>query len=206
MNIPLFPLGSTLFPDGQMALKIFEVRYLDMIKACFKAQSPFGVVTLNRGAEIRMPGQEVEFSEIGTLAHILEFEAVQPSLFMIRCQGGQRFKVLDRSLASNGAWSADVELIAEDTLIDVPPELTITSQTLARLIESFEEQEIPPADRPILMPYRLNDCGWIANRWAELLDIPTAQKLHLLAMEHPRLRLDLVQEILEEMGAFKPPR
>ena len=177
-----------------------------MIKACFKAQCPFGVVTLNRGAEIRMPGQEVEFSETGTLAHILEFEAVQPSLFMIRCQGGQRFKVLERSLASNGAWSAEVELIAEDSLIEVPPELTTTSQALARLIESFEEQEIPPADRPIMLPYRLNDCGWIANRWAELLDLPPAQKLHLLAMEHPRLRLDLVQEILEEMGAFKPPR
>ncbi|MDO9025517.1 LON peptidase substrate-binding domain-containing protein, partial [Zwartia sp.] len=131
---------------------------------------------------------------------------VQPSLFMIRCHGGQRFKVLESTLAPNGAWSADIELISEDPLIEVPPELTTTSQALARLMDSFDEQEIPAEDRPIVAPYRLNDCGWIANRWAELLDIPPAQKLHLLAMENPRLRLDLVQEILEEMGAFKPPR
>lgn len=206
MNIPLFPLGSTLFPDGLLALKIFEVRYLDMIKACFKTGAPFGVVTLNRGGEVRIPGKEIAFSEVGTLAHIVEFEAVQPSLFMIRCHGGQRFKVLESTLAPNGAWSADIELISEDPLIEVPPELTTTSQALARLMDSFDEQEIPAEDRPIVAPYRLNDCGWIANRWAELLDIPPAQKLHLLAMENPRLRLDLVQEILEEMGAFKPPR
>lgn len=206
MNIPLFPLGSTLFPDGLLALRIFEVRYLDMIKACFKSESPFGVVTLNRGVEVRMPGKEVVFSEVGTLAHIVEFEAVQPSLFMIRCNGGRRFNVLDRTLAQNGAWSADIELLDADPVIEVPPELTTTSQALARLMDSFDEQNIPLADRPITAPYRLNDCGWIANRWAELLDIPAAQKIHLLAMENPRLRLDLVQEMLEEMGAFRPPR
>ena len=206
MNIPLFPLGSTLFPDGLLALKIFEVRYLDMTKSCFKQQSPFGVVTLTQGPEIRIPGQAVEFEEVGTLARIVEFEAVQPSLFMLRCEGGQRFRVMERSLASNGAWSARVELIEADPVIEIPPELTRSSQALARLIDSFDAQDIPQEDRPLCAPYRLNDCGWVANRWAELLNIPPHQKQHLLAMDSPRLRLDLVQETLEEMGAFSPPR
>jgi uncharacterized protein len=206
MNIPLFPLGSTLFPDGLLALKIFEVRYLDMTKACFKQQSPFGVVTLTQGPEIRIPGQEVEFSEIGTLARIIEFEAVQPSLFMLRCKGGERFRVIKKTLATNGQWSAEVQLIDDDPVTDIPPELTPAAQALARLIESFDAQDIPQDERPLNAPYRLNDCGWVANRWAELLNIPTDQKQHLLAMENPRLRLDLVQETLEEMGAFKPPR
>jgi len=43
----------------------------------------------------------------------------------------------------------------------------------------------------------------VANRCAELLDLPAAQKQHLLAMENPRLRLDMIQDILEEMGLFK---
>ena len=206
MNIPLFALGSQLFPDGLLALKIFEVRYLDMTKTCFKQQSPFGVVTLTQGPEVRIPGKEVEFAEIGTLAHMIEFDAVQPSLFMLRCQGGKRFRILERSLAPNGAWSAEIELIDDDPQIEVPPELTPTSQALARLIESFEEQGIDPSERPFLTPYHFNDCGWVANRWAELLNIPAPQKQHLLTMEHPRLRLDLIQEMLEEMGAFKPPR
>lgn len=206
MNIPLFPLGSTLFPDGLLALKIFEVRYLDMTKACFKQQSPFGVVTLTEGPEVRVPGKEVTFSDIGTLAHITEFDAVQPSLFLLRCRGGQRFRILERTLAPNGAWSAEIELLEADSDIDIPPELSPSAQALARLIESFETQEIATEERPFLTPYRLNDCGWVANRWAELLNIPSSQKVHLLSMDNPRLRLDLLQEMLEEMGAFKPPR
>lgn len=206
MNIPLFPLGSTLFPDGLLALKIFEVRYLDMTKACFKQQSPFGVVTLTQGPEIRIPGQEVEFSEIGTLARIIEFEAVQPSLFMLRCKGAERFRVIKKTLATNGQWSAEVQIIEDDPVTDIPPELTPAAQALARLIESFDAQDIPQDERPLNAPYKLNECGWVANRWAELLNISTDQKQHLLAMENPRLRLDLVQETLEEMGAFKPPR
>jgi uncharacterized protein len=206
MNIPLFPLGSTLFPDGLLALKIFEVRYLDMTKACFKHQSPFGVVTLTEGPEVRVPGKEVTFSDIGTLAHITEFDAVQPSLFLLRCRGGQRFRILERTLAPNGAWSAEIELLETDSDIDIPPELSPSAQALARLIESFETQEIATEERPFLAPYRLNDCGWVANRWAELLNIPSSQKVHLLSMDNPRLRLDLLQEMLEEMGAFKPPR
>lgn len=206
MNIPLFPLGSTLFPDGLLALKIFEVRYLDMTKACFKEQSPFGVVTLTQGPEVRVAGKEVEFADVGTLAHITEFEAVQPSLFLLRCRGGRRFNIVERTLGPNGAWSAEIELIDEDPQIDIPPELTPASQALARLIESFDAQGIDASDRPFLAPYQLNDCGWVANRWAELLNIPAPQKQHLLSMDHPRLRLDLVQEMLEEMGAFKPPR
>lgn len=206
MNIPLFPLGSTLFPDGLLALKIFEVRYLDMIKTCFKQQTPFGVVTLTQGPEVRVPGKEVTFADVGTLAHIVDFDPVEPSLFMVRCRGGQRFSILDRALAPNGAWSANVELIESDPEMEIPPELTPASQALARLIESFDEQEVAKEERPFFAPYRLNDCGWVANRWAELLNIPPTQKQHLLTMEHPRLRLDLVQEILEEMGAFKPPR
>jgi Lon protease-like protein len=205
MNIPLFPLGSTLFPEGLLALKIFEVRYLDMTKACFKDQLPFGVVTLIDGPEVRIPGRGIEFADIGTLSIITEFEAVQPSLFMLRCRGGRRFRILERTQAQNGAWSAQVELLDADADIEIPPELTPTSQALARLIESFEQQGVESDDRPFLTPYRLNDCSWVANRWAELLNIPSSQKLHLLSMENPRLRLDLLQEMLEEMGAFKPP-
>jgi Lon protease-like protein len=164
------------------------------------------VVTLTEGPEVRIPGKEVEFAKTGTLAHIIEFDAVQPSLYMLRCRGGQRFKILERTQAPNGAWSANIELMDADPEIDIPPELTPTSQALARLITSFEEQNVESDDRPFLAPYRLNDCGWVANRWAELLNIPSAQKAHLLSMENPRLRLDLMQEMLEEMGAFKPPR
>jgi Lon protease-like protein len=122
---------------------------------------------------------------------------------MIRCQGGQRFKILHKELQANGLWRADVELIAPDESIEIPPELLPTADALTKIIRSLEEQEIAPDQRPIAQPYQLQDCAWVANRCAELLDLPSQQKQHLLTMENPRLRLDLVQELLDELGVFK---
>ncbi len=203
LRIPLFPLGTTLYPDGIIALKIFEVRYLDMIKTCLRQASPFGVVTLDQGSEVRVAGEQVDFHETGTLATIIHFDAVQPNLFMIRGQGGQRFRILNRELAANGLWWAEIELIAPDDAIEIPADLQPSAMALKKIIDTINTQQIPDNEQPFLKPYRLNDCAWVANRCAELLDLPAAQKQHLLTMENPRLRLDMIQDILEDMGLFK---
>jgi hypothetical protein len=160
---------------------------------------------LDQGAEVQVAGKQIDFFDVGTLATIIHFEAVQPSLFMIRCQGGQRFKILQKELQANGLWRAEVELIAPDEVVAIPPDLLPTADALAKIVRTLEDQEIPPDQRPIIQPYQLQDCAWVANRCAELLDFPSQQKQHLLTMENPRLRLDLVQELLEDMGVFKAP-
>ena len=195
----------TLFPDGLAALKIFEVRYLDMTRSSFREGTPFGIVTLNQGSEVRQPTEQISFADIGTLAEIIDFEAIRPSLYSIRCRGQSRFKVDHAEQMPNGLWRADVTCIDEDTAIEIPPELAKSATTLQRVLQSIDEQAVPDEQRPILKPYRLNDCGWVSNRWAELLNLNAQQKQHLMTLENPRLRLDLVQELLEEMGAFRPP-
>lgn len=203
MKIPLFPLGTTLYPAGVIALKIFEVRYLDMIKTCLRENAPFGVVTLDQGSEVRVAGQNVEFHKKGTLATIIHFDAVQPNLFMIRAQGGARFEIKRPELATNGLWWAEIELISPDEEMQIPAELQPSAQALKKILDTINLQEIPEDEQPFLKPYLLNDCAWVANRCAELLDLPAAQKQHLLTMENPRLRLDMIQDILEDMGLFK---
>jgi Lon protease-like protein len=49
-------------------------------------------------------------------------------------------------------------------------------------------------------PYHLDDCGWVANRWCELLPMPLALKQQLLELDSPLLRLELVCDILEHNG------
>ena len=69
LALPLFPLGTVLFPGGLLPLRIFEVRYLDMIGRCHKAGLPFGVVGLTQGSEVRVPSAQAEqFASIGTTA------------------------------------------------------------------------------------------------------------------------------------------
>nr|MDQ6880725.1 LON peptidase substrate-binding domain-containing protein [Pseudomonadota bacterium] len=73
-SLPLFPLGTVLFPGGLLPLRIFEVRYLDMIGRCHKAGAPFGVVSLTQGSEVRVPGATEAFAQVGTLATIIGLE------------------------------------------------------------------------------------------------------------------------------------
>src|SRR3954466_5958695 len=108
-SLPLFPLGTVLFPGGVLPLRIFEVRYLDMIGRCHKAGAPFGVVSLVQGSEVRQPGSNEAFSNVGTLATISEFETPRPGLMMIRATGAQRFRITARDQLKHGLWVADVE-------------------------------------------------------------------------------------------------
>ncbi len=109
-SLPLFPLGAVLFPGGVLPLRIFEVRYLDMIGRCHKAGAPFGVVTLTQGAEVRRPGGGVEaFHSVGTLATITALETPQPGLMTIRCHGEQRFRIARSEQLKHGLWIADVQ-------------------------------------------------------------------------------------------------
>src|SRR3954451_10134705 len=113
-SLPLFPLGTVLFPGGFLPLRIFEVRYLDMIGKCRKAGAPFGVVSLTQGSEVRQPGGHEAFSTVGTLATISDYDSPRPGLMMIRAAGAQRFRIHASDQLKHGLWVADVEQLPPD--------------------------------------------------------------------------------------------
>lgn len=209
-SLPLFPLGTVLFPGGLLPLQIFEVRYLDMIKKCHKAGAPFGVVSLTAGSEVRKPdtgGQpggdgfatEV-FHNVGTLATITEMTSPQPGLLVIRCVGTQRFEIAHREKLKHGLWVANVTRLDDDQTVQIPDDLTDVANALGKLIHSLQSRGVQTEQMPLLMPYQLDDCGWVANRWCELLPIPPELKQRLMALDNPLLRLELVSDILERTG------
>ena len=54
-QLPLFPLGTVLFPGGRLSLRIFEPRYLDLIRDCTRSSSGFGVCLILEGSEVGAP-------------------------------------------------------------------------------------------------------------------------------------------------------
>ena len=212
-QLPLFPLRSVLFPGGLLPLRIFEVRYLDMIGRCHKTGAPFGVVCLTQGSEVRRPPQPGEaampsgeafaneaFLDVGTLARIDTLERPQPGLMMIRCTGTQRFRVQRSEQLKHGLWTADVELLPDDPPVTVPDDLAFTRESLQKLLERIEQQVDQPSDMPLQQPYRWNDCGWLANRWCELLPLQAQVKHRFMALDNPLLRLELVADALGQVG------
>lgn len=210
-QLPLFPLQTVLFPGGWMSLRIFEVRYLDMIGRCHKAGAPFGVVSLSEGSEVRRIDPQAPpsgdgfakevFHSVGTMAQIEQLERPQPGLMVIRCRGLQRFHVTRRQQLQHGLWVADVRLDATEPLVAVPDHLVSTRDALQRLLSNLQERDPGQlTDLPIQPPYQWDDSGWVANRWTELLPAPTDLKQRLMALDNPMLRLELVADLLEKLG------
>jgi uncharacterized protein len=195
-SLPLFPLGAVLFPGGVLQLRVFEVRYLDMIARCHKAGAPFGVVLLTQGTEVRQPGAKEAFSAVGTLATISELDKPGPGLLMIRAVGAQRFRITASDRLKHGLWIADVERLPADRAVAIPEDLKVTATALGKLIASLQEKADAPGHMPLQEPWRLDDCGWVANRWCELLPLPMPLKQRMMELDNPLVRLELVSDVL----------
>ena len=196
-TIPLFPLGTILFPDGVIALKIFEARYLDMIKQCLREKTEFGVVSIIKSSDLEEADVSLSFSNIGTLALIEDFDPVQPALYMTKSFGTQRFTLLNSKQEANGLWMGEVALIENDPLTPIPKEHQKVAKLLNEILLVIENEDLM-GEVPFKKPFKVDDCGWVSNRLAELLPISLAQKNHLLAQTNPRIRLDLITEIIED--------
>ena len=196
-KIPLFPLGTILFPDGVIALKIFEARYLDMIKQCLREKTEFGVVSIIKNLDANEEDLSLSFSSIGTLAQIEDFDPVQPALYMTKSFGTQRFRLIRSKQEVNGLWMGEVELIENDPLIPIPQEHRKVAELLDEIISVIQSEDLL-GETFFKKPFKVDDCGWVSNRLAELLPISLAQKNHLLAQTNPRIRLDLITEIIDD--------
>jgi len=193
-TIPLFPLSQGVFPDGMLSLQIFEVRYLDLIKRCHQQQLPFGIAWIQQGSEVQVPGEVPALHSLGCLAHIREMEQVQPNFFRIVCQGGLRFQLHDVQPGPFGVWQGTVSYLAQDEEVEVPAAMQNFADRLGKVIAKAQQQGV--INRlPIFPPYQLDQCGWVANRYAEAMPLSAAIKLQLLGELDPLKRLEAVTQL-----------
>jgi Lon protease-like protein len=193
--LPLFPLRAVLFPGGQLGLKVFEARYLDLVSSCLRDRQPFGVLCLKQGNEVGRHSGPLAMEEVGVLARIDEVDAEQTGILNLRCTGLERFR---RSGAlrqqDNGLCLSAIQLIPADPPHMPGPAMLQTVRALAGAIKTLVEQGRSPFNEP----YRLDDAGWVANRWCELLPVTLAAKQKLMELEDPVIRLSLVDGFLRD--------
>ena len=195
-ELPLFPLQSVLFPDGLLALKVFEARYLDLMGSCLRERRPFGVVALLKGGEVHKPGHGVSFENIGTVAELIDVDGDTPGILQVRSRGTQRFEIESSRQEPDGLWLARVQAQPADEVLAPSPSMHETVKGLANAIATLKAQ----GAAPFLTPYRFDDAGWVANRWCEILPISLAAKQKLMELPDPAVRLQLVDEFLRSKG------
>ena len=200
-SLPLFPLASVLFPDGVLALRVFEVRYLDMVRKCHQTGAPFGVVSLTQGSEVRRAGAPDEpFHDVGTLGVIEQLASPQPGLITLVCKGTERFRITQRNHLVHGLWIASVSQLDRDLSIPIPEDLKKTATALTQVLHTLHARDALNPAAKLPTPEQLDDCGWVANRWCELLPVPMELKQRLMELDNPLVRLELVGDVLERTG------
>ena len=197
MIVPLFPLQSVLFPGGRLPMRIFEQRYMDMAKECFKASSSFGICLIARGEEVARAGRKpAEPHAVGTLAHIADWDMPQLGVLNIIAQGGERFRLLRHWVENSGLLRGEVELIVAPAVLPVPGAYA----RLVPLLRAIVAEMAANAPNAPATPHRFFDAGWLGMRYAEVLPIPVAAKQKLLEIEDSIDRLEIIYRFLESKG------
>lgn len=183
MKVPLFPLRIVLFPGGRLNVRVFEQRYMDMISACLKADSPFGVCLIRHGSEV---GSAAEPQAVGTLADVVRCDMEQPGILQVSARGGARFRIDATEVSKDQLLAADLNVLPERSAAMPAHHLRLAAALRSLLAEAGPESHFPPL--------RWDDAGWVGGRLAELLPLPVSLKQVLLEMDEPAERLDVLAE------------
>jgi Lon protease-like protein len=159
--MPLFPLGTVLFPGLVLPLHIFEDRYRQLVRDLLAKPEPreFGVIAIRHGRETGIDGVS-DLYEVGCTAEIREVEELEDGRFALVTVGSQRFRL--KGLADPAPYlAADVDLLDDEVgdeaaaALAVKPVQKAFLTYLAALADqrgvSFEVPELP--DEPVLLSY-----------------------------------------------------
>ncbi len=186
-ELPLFPLSSVLYPQGPLALRIFEPRYVDLVRRCMKTDSGFGVVLIVKGREA---GAAAVTAAIGTEAKIVDFDQLEDGLLGLTCVGQERIRVHRTWTQPDGLHVAEVDDIEPEPAAPVPVDCLALRAIVERVWPELGALygHVPP---------RFDDAGWIANRLAELAPLEPAVRQSLLEMADGEARLRVLAPLIQ---------
>ena len=193
VKVPLFPLNTVLFPGGPLPLRIFESRYIDMISACMKTDTPFGVLLIRDGNE----AGPATTHNVGTLARITDWYQGSDGLLGVTAIGEKRFRLISTERQADGLNVADIELLPAEEKLALPPSYDALPQILGNVLDDLGRlYESLSRD--------FDDAVWVTYRFMEILPIDLEQKQFSLESSDTIARLKLVADLLEQVRQPRP--
>lgn len=186
-QLPLFPLHAVLVPGASLVLRVFEPRYLDLVRDCGRGGTTFGVCLILEGSEAGAPATPAAW---GTEARIEDFDSDADGLLVLRVRGARRFRVRGTRIRDNGLVVADVEWQPDDHGAPLRPEHALLGQVLTAMLEQAG------TDPNVVPKQRMADAAWIGWRLAELLPLGNGQRQRLLQEPDPHARLQQILEVV----------
>ncbi len=183
-SLPLFPLSSIVFPGGHMPVKVFEQRYLDLIKNCLLQDTTFGVCGIREGSEVGAPAVPYE---VGTEVRIVEWDMPQTGIFHIVVAGVGRYVARSWQADNQGLLVAQVETVSSEADCAVPDELRLCVQVLKHALGDTGLSE-----------NHFENAVWVGYRLSEILPFRLKVKQDLLEMNDSLMRLRIIDQFLRK--------
>ena len=208
----MFPLGSVLLPGGVLPLHVFEPRYRDMIRDCLRADGDpeFGQALISHGWETGGGDDRVM---VGTVAQMLQVDAIDENRYALVAVGTRRIRI--------NAWLPDDPYPIAD--VDDWPDEDPDSPGLALEVAASRSRVLAARALAAQVVDRLGDGAGLGDlgasvgsvdddisddpllatyHLATLAPIGPADRFRLLAAAGPAIRLDLLDEILDDVEAM----
>jgi hypothetical protein len=187
-TVPIFPLQTVLFPGALLPLRIFEVRYMDMAKACLKEGGPFGICLIREGHEVGTPAVP---EAVGCLARIAECDMEELGILKVTAEGLERFRIVSSEVNRAGLIVGEVERHEPEGEVRDAAGLAESADFLRKVIAGIGEQRFAS-------PFRFEDASWVGFRLAEILPLRNDVKQKLLELTEPALRLAILHRFLRQ--------
>ena len=185
MKISLFPLQTILFPGGPLSLRVFERRYLDMVSSCMASDQLFGII-LNKPSSTNDINN---FSKIGTLAQIVDWDQGSDGILGLKVIGKERFILTSHYTDENGLNMGEIEILEPEKKLLLPEGYVTLSAILETILNEFSELYAS-------VKKDFNDASWVGYRLAEILPIELSQRQIYLEIDEPLDRLELLKTFM----------
>lgn len=190
-SLGLFPLHAVLVPGAALDLRVFEARYLDLVRECGRTGRGFGVCMIVEGKEAGGPATPAAW---GTEARIEDFGAEPGGVLTLRVRGHRRFRVARTRVRDNGLLVGDIEWREPDGDDELRPEHALLGTLLQKILEQAGGEHANAG------PAQLGDAAWVGWRLAELLPLSPMQRQALLQEDDPAARLQRLTEWIEALA------
>ena len=190
--LPMFPLGTVLFPHAVLPLHIFEERYRALVETCLRGDGRFGVVLIERGYEVG--GGDSRF-DVGTVARIVEAARTPDGRYLLATIGTERFRI-KRWLDDDPYPRVEVDVLGEPKRVadDAATRRSDVQRLLGRVLAMSAElgERAAPVDSA-----QLDDDPVRASfEAAAVAPIGPLDAQRLLELDDPRQRFDQLEGLL----------
>ncbi|MFV0277745.1 MAG: LON peptidase substrate-binding domain-containing protein [Parahaliea sp.] len=193
-EISLFPLSGVLLPYGRMPLRVFERRYLDLVRDCMRQQTGFGVAWIRRGEEVAQRGRaSPELGDWGTYARIVDWDQLEDGLLGITIEGCQRFSLLR-------SRTADTQLMMGAVKLEPPPPRVTPGEECATLLEILRNLQVHPHVERMQLGIDYRNAWQVAYTLIQLLPLEESLKYSLLGLDDLSEVVKALNDILNRIS------